>query len=61
MKTFSGKVLKLLGWKIVGEYPDIKKSIAIFAPHTSYWDGFYGKLLTMHFGIKYKFLFINSL
>ncbi|KXK37512.1 MAG: acyltransferase family protein [Bacteroidetes bacterium OLB9] len=57
MKTISRYILvNLLGWKIKGEFPNIKKSIIIFAPHTSYWDGFYGKLYLMQLGINYKFL-----
>ena len=27
-----------LGWKIVGEFPQIDKAIVIVAPHTSNWD-----------------------
>jgi len=46
----------ILGWKIKGEFPDIKKSVIIFAPHTSYRDGLYGKLYLMQLGINYKFL-----
>jgi 1-acyl-sn-glycerol-3-phosphate acyltransferase len=49
-------LVNLLGWKIKGEFPNIKKSIIIFAPHTSYWDGLYGKLYLMQLGINYKFL-----
>ena len=57
MTTISRYILvNLLGWKIKGEFPNIKKSIIIFAPHTSYWDGFYGKLYLMQLGINYKFL-----
>ena len=56
MKTFSGKILKQLGWKIVGEYPDIKKSISIFAPHTSHIDAIYGKLGYTELGVNYRFL-----
>lgn len=56
MKTLSGKILKINGWKFNSNFPDVKKSIAIFAPHTSYWDGFYGKLFLMQFNINYKFL-----
>ncbi len=57
MRTISKFVLTgVLGWKTKGEFPDIKKSVVIFAPHTSYWDGFYGKLYLMQLGIKYKFL-----
>lgn len=46
----------LLGWKTKGEFSDIKKSVIIFAPHTSYWDALYGKLYLMQLGINYKFL-----
>jgi len=57
MKKVSIYILvNLLGWKIKGEFPDIKKSVVIFAPHTSYWDGLYGKLYLMQLDINYKFL-----
>jgi len=56
MKGLSEYLLDLLGWEIKGEFPDVKKSIVIFAPHTSYWDGLYGKLYLMNTGINYKFL-----
>jgi len=57
MKILSKYILvNLLGWKIKGEFPNINKSIIIFAPHTSYRDGLYGKLYLMQSGINYKFL-----
>lgn len=56
MKQLSKIILKSLGWKIIGEFPDIEKSVIIFAPHTSYWDGFYGKLFAMQMDVNYKFL-----
>jgi 1-acyl-sn-glycerol-3-phosphate acyltransferase len=57
MKAISRFILTgVLGWKIKGGFPDIKKSVIIFAPHTSYWDGLYGKLYLIQLGIKYKFL-----
>ncbi len=31
-------LLRLLGWKLVGEMPKEKKAVFIFAPHTSNWD-----------------------
>ncbi|WP_417460982.1 lysophospholipid acyltransferase family protein [Kordiimonas sp.] len=31
-------ILRLGGWKVVGEVPDIPKFVAIAAPHTSNWD-----------------------
>jgi 1-acyl-sn-glycerol-3-phosphate acyltransferase len=57
MTTISGYILtKVLGWKINVEIPDINKSIIIFAPHTSYYDAVYGKLLLNEIGIKHIFL-----
>jgi len=39
MKKFSKFILKLIGWKVVGEMPkDVKKMVIIEAPHTSNWD-----------------------
>ena len=56
MKQLSEIILKSLGWKVIGKFPDIAKSVIIFAPHTSYCDGFYGKLFAMHMDINYRFL-----
>ena len=55
MMSFSGKILQILGWKITDNFPNLNKSVIVFAPHTSYWDGFYGKLFFMQLGINYKF------
>src|SRR5210317_1681483 len=55
-RTWAGRILKQMGWKVVGEFPDIKKSIIIFAPHTAHIDAFYGKLGITEVGIKFKFL-----
>jgi len=57
MKTISTYILTgVLGWKITGEFPDVKKSIIIFAPHTSYFDALYGKIALKEFGVKHTFL-----
>jgi 1-acyl-sn-glycerol-3-phosphate acyltransferase len=56
MKTISGNILKALSWKVVGEFPDIKKSITVFAPHTAHIDALYGKLGITELGVKYTFL-----
>ena len=56
MKIVSRIILKILGWKAVGEMPPVSKSVIIFAPHTSYWDGLYGKLFLMQYKMNYKFL-----
>jgi len=62
MKSISAYLLTdVLGWKIKGEFPDVKKSIIIFAPHTSYHDALYGKLFFTNQCIKYNFLSKNEL
>ena len=41
MQFLSMIILKLMGWKIKGNMPDIPKFVAIAVPHTSNWDFFY--------------------
>ena len=37
-------ILKLFGWKYVGEIPAVKKAVVLAAPHTSNWDFIWGKM-----------------
>ena len=52
MKQLSKIILKTFGWKLVGEFPDIKKSVVVMAPHTSYWDFVIGRLYLNAMGIS---------
>ncbi len=52
MKRISKIILEIVGWKLVGEFPDIKKSVVVLAPHTSYWDFIVGKLYLSARGIN---------
>jgi 1-acyl-sn-glycerol-3-phosphate acyltransferase len=54
LKKFFGKtMLKIFGWKIVGDFPDeIKKAIIIEAPHTSNWDFLIGHLYNFATNMK---------
>lgn len=56
MQTVSGKILKKLGWKITGDFGEIKKSVTIFAPHTAHIDFALGKLGFAELGVNFKFL-----
>ncbi len=42
LRAFGSVVLRLAGWRIEGELPDVPKFIAVVAPHTSNWDFFVG-------------------
>lgn len=45
MRLMSKFILKLIGWKSVGSFPDnLKKYVVIVAPHTSAWDFVVGVL-----------------
>ena len=35
-------ILNVMGWQMVGEWPDLKKVVVIGAPHSSAWDGIIG-------------------
>jgi 1-acyl-sn-glycerol-3-phosphate acyltransferase len=44
-------ILRLSGWRLLGEFPDLPKAIVIGAPHSSYWDGVWGLLMKVGLGI----------
>ncbi|OQX77182.1 MAG: hypothetical protein B6D61_07580 [Bacteroidetes bacterium 4484_249] len=57
MYYISKWILKLIGWKVVGEIPaDIKKCVVISAPHTSNLDFFIGRLAYFSIRLKVKIL-----
>lgn len=62
MKTWLFKVFcRLSGWRINGQWhQEIKKSVILFAPHTSFSDGFIGKFLFWGLGINHKCLMTDK-
>ena len=56
MKGFSGFLLKLLGWKMVNNVPEIKKAVIIVAPHTSLFDFFLGRFGFWYLGANSRML-----
>ena len=55
-KAISYAILKIMGWKIVGDIPSVKKHVIILAPHTSNWDFIICRCFGYIFGIEAKFL-----
>ena len=50
------QLFSLLGWQAVGHIPpDVSKAVAIFVPHTSNWDAFYGLMLFLIKGVPLRF------
>jgi len=56
MQTLCRFILKLIGWKIVGQLPSDKKFMLIVAPHTSNWDLVIGLIARFAVGVKINFL-----
>lgn len=49
-------VLRLLGWRITGEMPDVPKLVIIVAPHTSNRDGVIGIAAVLALGLRMTLL-----
>ncbi len=49
-------VLHAAGWSLVGEFPDTSKLVLIVAPHSSWWDGFWGLLIKAAIGVDLHFM-----
>lgn len=45
-------LLRVSGWKFVGDVPTEKKAVVIAAPHTSNWDFVWGKLAFIAYDIR---------
>lgn len=60
-RWFGRMLLKLSGWKFVGNFPNEKKFILAVAPHTSNWDFLVGLRIKFAYNLKVNFLAKNSL
>ena len=56
LRLFAATWLRLLGWKLVGRFPDEKQLLIVVAPHSSAWDGLYGLLIKVAVGIDIRFM-----
>jgi 1-acyl-sn-glycerol-3-phosphate acyltransferase len=45
-------LLRLSGWRLLGQLPDLPKLIIIGAPHSSYWDGIWGLMMKIGLGVN---------
>ncbi len=60
-RWFGRFLLRLSGWKFVGNFPNEKKFILAVAPHTSNWDFLVGLRIKFAYNLKVNFLAKNSL
>ena len=52
----SGLILRLIGWRFVGEMPTIPKLVMIVSPHTSNWDFPVAILFKWHLNVRANYL-----
>jgi 1-acyl-sn-glycerol-3-phosphate acyltransferase len=53
--------MRLTGWRIEGEFPNVPQFVVIVAPHTSNWDFFVGVMAMFAIGFRGTFLGKQSL
>ncbi len=53
--------LRALGWKVVGEIPDVPKAVFIASPHTSNYDGLYMVATAFAMSVKLSWMGKKSL
>lgn len=41
-QALAATVLRLGGWRMVGQWPDLAKVVVVVAPHSSVWDAIWG-------------------
>ena len=51
-RTIAKGILRLIGWKTVGESPDTPKYVMVGYPHTSNWDVPIGLLIFIALGVR---------
>lgn len=58
MKLVAKILLFIIGWKLKGlkDLSELKKSVILFAPHTSFCDGFIGKIFFWRLGLEHRCL-----
>lgn len=53
-------LLRLLGWRIRGHWPDLPKAVVIVAPHTSNWDGILSVIAILALRLRLSFFMKHS-
>jgi 1-acyl-sn-glycerol-3-phosphate acyltransferase len=49
-------VLRLCGWSLVGEFPDVRRAVLNAPPHSWWWAGVWGLLMKVGIGADIRFM-----
>ena len=55
-RWFGRTLLRLGGWRMVGQFPDLPRVVLIGAPHSSNWDGVWGFAAKLALGLDIRIL-----
>jgi len=55
-RWFGRSLLRLGGWRVVGEFPDLPRMVIIAAPHSSGWDAYWGLAAKLALGLDMVFM-----
>ena len=55
-RAFGRTALRVLGWRVEGEVPDVPRCVIILAPHTSNWDFIVGMATMLGLGLRLHYL-----
>jgi 1-acyl-sn-glycerol-3-phosphate acyltransferase len=55
-RGFARLVLRLGGWRMAGQWPDVPRCVIIVAPHSSGWDAWWGMAAKVAYGVHVDFM-----
>ena len=55
-RWFGRSLLRLGGWTITGDWPDLPRLVVIAAPHSSGWDAVWGLAAKLALGVEITFI-----
>lgn len=61
VRWLGNRVVRSSNWRVVGEFPDVPKLVAIAAPHSSNWDGIFGIAAAYAMGVRATWMGKHSL
>jgi len=61
IRWISGAYLRLSGWQMRGDWPDLDKAVLVAAPHTSNWDGLMMLAAAAYYRVKLRWMGKKSL
>lgn len=56
LETVGHVVLRKLGWRVEGEFPDLPRVVIALAPHSSNWDFIIGAAAVFALGLRVAFI-----